>query len=251
MKPGTTLLAIALGCVFVLPVQASDLSDLVLTIQADNGRQGSGEILIFQEDGWWEGDTFNWQADTDMDITDDEGVVIGTFLQASFAQYVVPSSGARSDPQVNLGFAMQAGEDLTTFTVKSALLTVDPAYVNPDARASVGITVSDSYIDGAELAGVGPTGGSYLAQYNGFVPDGTTFDESISGIVVTEPFGTEDASSDTLWQPVADTINDMSAQIAFTLTAGDFASGTSTYQITPEPASLLLLVAALALVRRR
>lgn len=226
---------------------------MVLTIEASNASRATGMIEIYQSDGWWEGDTFYWQAENDLQITDpDTGEIIGTFLSsAALTSYVVPD-GTRSNPQVNLGFAMSAGDEPTTFTVQSALLTLDPQYVNPDGKADAAISVTDfgGNGDGAELIGQGPNGGAFLAEYNGFVPGGTTFDEGIESIVA-DAWGTETGESHSGWLPINDTVVDMSTQISFTLTPGDSASGTSSFQVVPEPTGLLLLLAGLGLVRRR
>jgi len=50
---------------------------------------------------------------------------------------------------------------------------------------------------------------------------------------------------------IAGSVSDMSTQISFTLSPNDLASGTSVFEIVPEPASVLLLIAGLVLVRRR
>jgi MYXO-CTERM domain-containing protein len=229
---------------------AAELSDVVLTLEASNGRS-QGYVEFTQADGWWEGETFYWQTDQDIPIVDpDSGEVIGTFLSdAAACSYVVPEDGVRSHPQVNLGFAMSAGETATAFTMRSALLSF-PSICCPELRASGSINVTDVTGDGAQLDGMGPTGGACLAQYNGPVPNGTTFIEAISHIDAL-PFHTETGEFDSGWMTIADTMSDMSLQISFTLSAGDSASGTSTLQEIPEPTAMLLALAGLVLIRRR
>lgn len=164
---------------------------------------------------------------------------------------VLPAGAGRSYPQVNLGFAMQAGSSTTHFTVKSALLTFAPM-VNPDGYAAAAVNVSDSSgIDGATLLGKSGTGNqfAYLAQYNGYVPGGATFNEQITSIVAP-PFGSASGGTTYGWFPVPGTVSNMSTQFDFTLTPYDSASGTSSFQLIPEPCSLLLL-AVCAVLRRR
>lgn len=229
-------------------VALADVSDIVFQVQASNDA-GSGVFTVYFSDGTWEGQRFYWELPSSVPIMSATGQEVAWLIvdEQANRRNVVELFG---DPQVNLGFAMQAGPGPTNFTVKSALLTIVPALLNPDGRASVGINVSDADGTGATLTGLGPTGGAYLAQYNGFVPAGTTFDESIPGIVAP-PFSTNSGSNDTGWLPIAGLVSDMSTQVSFQLTAFDFASGTSNFQIVPEPAGALLALAAVGLLRRR
>jgi hypothetical protein len=250
MRRGLAGLALV-GLMIGAPIAgAAELSDVVLRIEASSGR-AEGYVEFTQADGWWEGDTFYWQTDEDIPIVDpDSGEVIGTFLaDAGVSSYVVPEDWARSHPQVNLGFAMSAGVAPTTFTVRSALLSFSPM-TNPDARADCAINITDVTGDMVQLDGAGPTGGAFLSQYNGAVPNGTTFDESITQIV-GGLFETVTGDSDTDWVTVSDTLSDISTQISFMLTAGDSASGTSAFQVVPEPTGMLLVLAGLTLVLRR
>lgn len=244
----------ALGMLFVPLAAADGISDPIFSVEVCHDTGCVGVFNVSQADGTWQGGSFLWVLPQVQPIFADDGSgqLIATLSTEGGGTFIAitPGSG-RSAAQVNLGFAMQSGGAPTTFTVKSALLTLDSPLANPQGRASVGINVSDADGDGAILTGYGPTGGAYLAQYNGFVPWGTTFDESIASIVTPDPFGTASGWNDTDWQPIAATVANMSTQVRFQLTANDFASGTSNFQIVPEPAGLLVLLAGLGLVRRR
>lgn len=229
------------------PTAVAALSDLVLSVQAQNGR-AEGVLEFYQHDGWWEGNTFYLSINEALPIYDASGNQIATFGPATATMYTDPEGG-RSFPQVNLGFAMQAGGMPTSFLVQSALLSFGAMH-NPDGKATVGVTVSDSNGDGAQLDGNGPNGNTYLAQYNGFVPGGVTFHEAISQVLV-DPFDVTNADSDSGWLPILADVTNMSSQIAFVLSAGDLASGTSNWQLVPEPASMFLLAVVLAAARRR
>ena len=158
------------------------------------------------------------------------------------------------DPQINLIFSMQNGGSPAVFTAQSALLSFDPL-TNPQARASAGINLTDTDGNGASLSAAPGHTGAFLAQYNGFVPGGTTFAEGISQIVVQDPFG---SASDNLNVPpgggystIPGVVHDMSSQISFTISAFDIASGTSNFEIVPEPAGLLAVLLGLVCLRRR
>jgi hypothetical protein len=133
-----------------------------------------------------------------------------------------------SDPSITVAFAVQAGAGVTLFTISSGLLSFAP--FNAEGRATVGMSVSDTDGDGATLTGDGPTGGAYLAEYNGLAPAGTTFAEVIASITAAS-YSSNTASSDTPalgFSPMG-IVADMSVEFRFVLSPFDQASGTSTY----------------------
>lgn len=168
-----------------------------------------------------------------------------------------------ADPIVNLNFSVQAGATSTVFRIASALLTF-PTIPAPLAKgsASAAFSVTDVNGNGATLTGIGdPFGaqGGYLAQYNGLAgnlpfPAGTTFAE-LHNSVTALPFSTRTVSTNVPpagLQNIGTALNDMSSLVSFTLSARDLASGTTSFFVIPEPASLALLAAGgLLLARRR
>jgi hypothetical protein len=231
----------------LVPFAGADISDTILTVTANDGRT-EGTIYISQADGYWDGDDFFWSfddPDNPMEIRDPDDQLLGTLTSASLAFY--------ADPQVALGFAVQAEDENTTFTITSALLsfaTIPSAF----ARADAALTLQDFFGTGALLTGNGPLGGAYLTQYNGFVPDGTSFAEAIDQIEVIPPdmLATADFASAEPGEylPIG-TASNMSSQFAFTLSPQALASGSANFEIIPEPATLLLVLAGLIAARRR
>lgn len=235
--------SLILGVVAVLALASPTLAGTegyMFALTAQNAA-GAGHFYVTEDMGQWENDTWVWHLAAPVQIIGGTGREVIATLNEGDVLF-------RNDPVVNLGFAVQAGDVQTTFTIQSALLAF-PALLNPTGQASVGITLTDFDGTGAALNGLNPAGGAYLAQYNGFVPGGTTFHEAIPQILA-DPFDIVDASSDSGVVPIAGAVISMSSQVSFTLSANDLAAGTSTYQIVPEPASLLLIVAT-ALLRRR
>ncbi len=239
---GTILVAGVLLAVSAwLPQVNAEISDVVLTIQASNGRS-DGIVEITADQGSWDGSTFTWESTDPIEIVSD-GVLLGTFSG---------ELGINEGFQVSIGFAVQAADTDTQFVITSALV---PAPLDDaSGRADAAFTVLDFFGTGATLTGMGGAGGAYLAQYNGIVPTGSTFVEEIDQIVVNPgeslAVGAFEYPGGGAYTPIGD-ISDISAQIAFSLTAFGFASGSSNFQVVPEPAGLGLLVLAGLLVTRR
>ena len=172
-------------------------------------------------------------------ITDTgSGAPVATLIQATL--FLDP------DPQIGLGFAVQAGSSNTTFTITSSTLT---ASISPAVgEASAALTLTDVNGNGGTLSGNFAAGNSYSAQYNGAFPAATTFAAGVP--VLTAPGSVADSFNVTS-TPIGVPVTDMTAGFSFTVTANDLASGTSNYKITPEPASLLLLALGALSLRRR
>ena len=143
----------------------------------------------------------------------------------------------KADPVIELGFAVTAGDYDTAFSFSSPVLAFDPM-VNPDARALASVTVGpDDTLIGAYNYE------AYRSLYNG-----TTVFADLVDTPVSWPGGSESSG----WQQISGTVSSMQAKWRFTVSAEGIASGTSNFEVIPEPATLLLLgLGALALVRKR
>jgi len=244
----------------VATVSAGDVSDIIFSIEAIND-QGTGYIE-FDSSELEPGPAGSFVWNTGFhEIPDMFGDPIAILNQATMTLVVNP------DPdkpyRINVGFALHAGLSDTHFIIKTAQLsysTIPAEYlVGPDfgGRATASLGVTDENGDGVSLVGVGEVGiGAYRAQYNGFVPDGTTFASLVNE--VTAGPGGSGSGSQTLpegsgYATIFDDVSDMSAIFDFTLTAEDAASSTTSYRILPEPSSALglMVLAGLALARRR
>lgn len=195
-------------------------------------------------------DTYTWELPEPFEFWLGD-IYLGT-LEDAFIEIC-------QDPEVNLSFSVMAGPDTTRFHIASALLSF-PTINNPEGRASAAYTLTDFDGNGAQMDGIGDTGGAYLAQYNGWAgdpvngPQGTTFTEGIftmdAGIY--ETVNVDHNDPDTGFRPIPEPAYDMSSLASFYLSAFDLASGTTHYEIVPEPGSLAVLaLGGLALLRRR
>jgi hypothetical protein len=243
---GLCAIAVALLVgVSTAPTAVANLTPMVFTIEATN-TAGTGTFNASIDDvHWLSGTSCIWTLTGPVDLRNrDTGAVVAT-LQSAQATYL-------SDPAVNLSFAVVSGPSTTLFTIKSALLTFPTPILQPAGRASAAFTVTDGEEDGAQLVGTG--GGAYLAQYNGFVPGGTTFANLIPQVnapAMGSGSLAEEFPGGGNYQNLGTSASNMSSQVSFTLTPNDLASGTSNFELIPEPGALLLVLTGLALVRRR
>ncbi|MGD8451263.1 MAG: hypothetical protein PVJ57_05540 [Phycisphaerae bacterium] len=238
--------------VAVVPTATADLSDALFCFEVcnDDGCEAYCEIMSDDPRGHWEGSV--WILDQNIEFISGRDEVIAT-LYTDFEGYGT-TLGFNDDPAVSLGFALQAEDSDTEFTISSAMLSF-PEISNAEGQASAAFTLMRfNEIGPAVLGGLCPEGGAYLAQYNGFVPNGTTFADEVNQIVVPQDeFLTAvdvEVPGGGMFAPIG-TASDMSIQFHFSLTANDFASGSGNFTITPEPSGLLLLLASVALIRRR
>ena len=227
----------------------SEIGDVVLEIEASN-LLGRGTYQATFEQGIWDSKAhhYRWDLAQPIAIFDvRSGAPVATLLNATL-DYL-------DDPRVNVSFQTQAGPAATSFTITAAQVSF--AAISPAmGRASAAITVTDTEGNGALLTGLEPgSGGSYLAQYNGPVPVGTTFAEMIPSVMAF-PGSSGAVSANTPggggFLPIGATVTDISSRFHFTLSANDLASGTSNWEVVPGPSGVALLVlGAAGLARRR
>jgi hypothetical protein len=240
-------IAVSVGLV---SAASADLSENVFTITATDSSGRSGSYVVDQSMGVWsDNGTFSWSSSAPISIWDSSHTVPLGILNPAGGTSPGSAITVLHDPQINLNFAVQAGGSSTDFTITSALLSF-PTITDATGTASAGYSVSDLTGDGVNLNAPSGSSGAYLAQYNGFVPTGTTFFSAIDS-VSAPAFSSNTVNDDSGETSVGTPMTDMSVQISFSLSAFDLASGTTTYIVTPEPGSLLMLAAGLCFAARR
>jgi len=233
-----------LGAVLLSQPALADVSSVFLRIDASTDTT-SGFFEVMTSDVTYDpsADSYSWSG---SNISIDDGVSQLASVQ-NFTMFV------RQDPMITMLFGIQAAASDVSVVITSPLVSF-PTLTNPDAVASMGLTLSDSDGSGnAALTGTAGTSGTlaYSAQYNGLAPGGTVFAEGISGLQVSTVAGSDDDNINSGSQTIAGGVSDMSTQLSFDLSAMDSASGTGFFVIVPEPSAFALLVLGFGLIRRR
>lgn len=187
---------------------------------------------------------FDWESGS-LEVIGHNVVDYADTIDMGLLSYTL---SVKADPVVNLGFAVTAGNYNTTYTIQSAVLNISPGMTNPLAKASAAITLTDTGTNGATITGHFANNKTYRANYN-------------YGPWVDLVTGTSVTNSSTIaserhpasgYTTISDTVSSMSSEFNFDLTANDQASGTSSFEIIPEPCTMALLsLGALALLRRK
>lgn len=239
LKRTLVVLAVAAAA----PLANANLTDVVFSIKGESN-SGSAVYSLTMDDVNWQRsqDSWDWSSDASVNVKDGNGNTVFTLTNVSMF--------FRSDPQINLSFSVQAGSSDTVFSITSGTLSFGQIN-NAQGQASSAFTVTDTNNNGATLTGGQSDGNGYNAWYNG----SNLFVGQIPGLSV--PVGTQSRStSDNYpavgYAPVGADVTDMTAGVKFTLTAHDLASGTTQYEIVPEPSALVLLaLGGLSLIRRK
>ena len=227
----------------------AELVGPMLVLDVTNGH-GSGQLVIPANPNWYDPNdgSWHWQLPEPAQIHNPHN---GAWL-ATLSECTVT---VLEDPQVNLAFSVLAGDGNTLFQISTALLPLAPPYTSAEGRASAAFTITDGDSNGALLTGHCGAGGnkSYLAQYNGHVPNGTSFAEEIESLSAP-PDGTGNVAVNVPlsgYLPIAGTVHNMSAGVDFILSGNDLASGTTNFEIIPELAAFALALLGGVLLRRR
>lgn len=228
--------ALVVMVLLVAPTQAQ-VSEGIFTIEASNA-SGEGSYVASFEDGVWDPDeqTFTWNLAEQIELRDE---VSAAWIASLVDATVFVRATQLGEIELNIGVI--SGESLTTFVIGSPLLCFSTLIPESFAqgRAIASVTVTDGLGDGATLTGLGSVGsGAYRAYYNGYASQGTRFTHLV-GLIAVGGFGTATGSqSDPMagFRPIGESVEDMSSEIAFTLTPLDLAFATTMFGIPqPEP----------------
>ncbi|MGD0572799.1 MAG: PEP-CTERM sorting domain-containing protein [Sedimentisphaerales bacterium] len=222
------ILAMVLAAVLILPVGAkaslipvSNADAVYVTITATN-EAGQSQAITLGGKTSLDGTTGNsvWVLDNSVSI-----------LDGSIDSLKVT---VNSDPEVDIEFGFKAGNSTLAYAIYSDVVTFDPL-VNPTADASAGVTLTDRGTPGATITGLFPGGKTFQATYNG----SNVFANLVKGFSISG--GTLTGSEDTPDQVINGTLTDIESEFYFKLSANDAASGTSTFEVVPEPATMAIL----------
>jgi hypothetical protein len=187
------------------------------------------------------GDQVKWLLPERVQLLGPGGRLIGTIEDLT-----VELNG---DPLVNVDFSVSAGNTATTFVISSAVVSFWPLE-DVTGFASAAVTLTDGSPlpgNGASLSLAPGWTGLYRATYNG----SSTFAELLSAQNIGGA-GTISSSTDTGAVAIPGLVSSIEAAYSFRLSAKDYASGTSQFEVVgttsdiPEPSVLAMLGLGLA-----
>jgi hypothetical protein len=220
-------LALLLAVCFAAPARAEFIGSV--QINFDSGSESGSFQLNLPANL----DYYRWTLAAPVNVYSSENPAN---LLATINGFSVELDG---DPGVSLGFAVSAAAVDTHITVTSSTVSFVPL-VNPLAFATAAITVTDddSSPSGATVTGLFPGSLAYRATYNG----ATTFADLVAPVSAATDSSAIGSGRFPLagLTVIAGAVSSISSQFDFMLSANDSASGTSRFNVVPEPSSLAL-----------
>ena len=240
--------AILLLSLFVLVCSASG-ADLI-------GPYVAVDVVVGAQSGHWElplgdaGITYNasleqwyWEGDG-VEVLDGGQNVIATIDDLNLRI----TGDIAWAPQYILNFTMYGASEDTQVMISAATLDLAHTLTGAGGILSAGATVTNVGDDPASMTTLGSYADKFaVAYYNG----SAVFKRALDDAEMTGIMGSH-SDSENAFGGIAAPVTDMQLQYAFEITAGDQASGSATYGLTPEPAGLAVLaIGALVGLRRR
>lgn len=211
----------------------------------DSGREASFSQAF--PVSFWDG-RIEWGLTSPIELVCDDGQPLATLESLQV--------GYDADPIVDLAFSLRNSDlgNPTFFSITSTTISF-PGISNATGVATASMSITNGIGSPAGVASSGQFPGTkaYQARYStdGVINTGTVFAnlvDSLSAVIGTSQ--TEETNGG-LFVAIPGTVYMMESEYQFILSAGDQASGTSHFEIVPEPASLGLLVLGSLLVSRR
>lgn len=227
----------------VSPAAATDES-VAFEITVSNA-QGAAVLSVPYSSCDWSPDreSHGWSEPFPLALEDVSGALVATLSGASFEVRYAPVA------EVNVSFALIAGDSLTTVVVTAPSLVFEtiPA-IDANGRTAISLTISDEDSSGfAEFKALGtPGNGAFKAKYNGRGPSAPTFASliysgSVQSPIPNTPAGTLNVSDrfpDIGFHPIGSDVSAISVYLGLTVTAHDVLGVTGSMtlsQAVPPP----------------
>jgi len=232
MKKSWVLATVLLVGALAVPASAN----MILTIDCSAaGLSGSQQFLVQCNAG-----VVDWTLPAAVDVVAANGTRLAAIRQLTLQ--------SDTEPYVNVRFAVEAAETDTTFRISSTIVSF-ATLTDPKAYASAGVTLTSNE-DGATITGLLDGGTLYEARYN----HTSVYADLVSSFSIaadqTITHGQRLPTSG--YATIAGGVSSIESEFYFTLSALDQASGTSRFEVVPEPMTMgLLTLGGLVMLYRR
>jgi len=210
-----------------------EVSEVALEVEASSA-SGVAVLEIGRDALSWDGaaQALVWQGDGALQLLEPETRAVIATLTSALVEF-------RGCSKVTLNFALDAGDSDVTVIVRTGQLAFPTIAADSAAgRASASFTLSDLNGDGAEMVGLGGGGrGAFRAYFNGQAPDGSLFAHLVAVMSISGGGSGSASQRDPLfgYRAVGSAVSDMSVEVAFTLSALDRLSASTSFDINPDP----------------
>lgn len=209
------------------------VSDTALQIEASSAA-GSGAVDVSLDALSWDAATqsLSWEPVSAVPIVDPETAAVIATLENAVLEF-------RDCSEVALEFELEAGGSQTTVVFRTGQLSFGTIGSDvAEGRATASFSLTDLDGDGAQMVGLGGGGmGAFRAYFNGAAPDGTLFAHLVALISISGGTGSASQRDPTFgYRAVGTAVSDMSVEVAFTLTPHDRLTGSTSFDVEPDPA---------------
>lgn len=257
---GIGALAILVAAVSMFPatsgIAATISSDFLVRVDVSQDVDGwgtqTGQYLVSIPAGTpITGNYYSWSLPSSQEIVSQDNLVLMRLDSLTVRFYA--DASPLYQPGVSLGFGGELGEYGAHVTITSGTVSFNP-YSSPEGFATCGVTLTDNNSDEGTMMPFPPAPKIYQAKFNSPAVVWANLLGTVTAPLDDSSGQQSDRRPGTGFEAIGSPVSSMSSQYDFLATPLDGISGTSSFRIVPEPATLALLAfggLSMRIVRRR